>query len=321
MDKFDRIQRLHRMFRSHRNPVPLKLLASRLECSEKTVKRSMDTMREQLGAPIEFFAEKNGWHYNDTESSLYELPGLWLTAIELQSLALLIHLTNEIGRGMLGEELGVVERQIDKLLIARGIDRSAFDSHIKVIPLTSRYMANQIFAKICQAVLAKKRLRIKYLDDSKSTTHRVVSPQTLVYYRENWYLDAWCHLRKDIRTFSLPRITHSIIEKTDSKTIDPKLLHQHMSKGYGIFSGDAKNVARLRFSSHISREISLQQWHSAQTSKWEGDEYLLELPYSNDKELVHDILRHTPYVTVESPKQLRNTVKAKLLQGLELHRD
>ena len=54
MDKFDRIQQLHRLLRSHRRPIPIKQLAERMECSEKTVKRTMETMRLHLDAPIEY---------------------------------------------------------------------------------------------------------------------------------------------------------------------------------------------------------------------------------------------------------------------------
>jgi predicted DNA-binding transcriptional regulator YafY len=35
------------------------------------------------------------------------------------------------------------------------------------------------------------------------TTDRVVSPQRLVHYRDNWYLDAYCHLRERLSTFSI----------------------------------------------------------------------------------------------------------------------
>ncbi len=42
MDKFDCFQLLLRQFRSHRYPIPLKMLAENLECSPKTVQRTID---------------------------------------------------------------------------------------------------------------------------------------------------------------------------------------------------------------------------------------------------------------------------------------
>ena len=42
MDKLDRFQALHRLFISHRKPVPIAVLAERMECTEKTVKRAIE---------------------------------------------------------------------------------------------------------------------------------------------------------------------------------------------------------------------------------------------------------------------------------------
>ena len=54
------------------------------------------------------------------------------------------------------------------------------------------------------ALLRRKRLRVTYFARSTGeTTERELSPQRLVYYRENWYLDAWCHLREGLRNFAI----------------------------------------------------------------------------------------------------------------------
>lgn len=68
----------------------------------------------------------------------------------------------------------------------------------------------------------------------------------------------------------------------------------------------------------IAREIARQQWHPEQQGDWDDQEYLLTIPYSDDRELVQDLLRHTPHVYVESPVKLRKTLHRKLQQGVEL---
>ncbi len=321
MDKFDRFQLLHRKFRSHRKPIPLKILAENLECSPKTVQRTIDQMRDYLDAPIEYCSEQNGWYYAERDSDLYELPGLWLTGGELQSLALLLQLLEQFGKGLLNEELGVIENYIEKLLAVRGIERSAFDQHIKVIPLSSRYVGNKIFVQVGEALLHKQQIEISYKNYAGQTSKRTLSPQTLVYYRENWYLDAWCHLRADLRTFSLARIEKLAILQSTAKVVNACQLKQHFSQGYGIFAGQAQHTAKLRFAPQIAREIALQQWHPQQEGEWQGGEYLLSIPYSDARELVQDILRHTPNVKVEAPAVLKKAVKMKLQQGLENYLD
>ena len=29
----------------------------------------------------------------------------------------------------------------------------------------------------------------------------------MVHYRDNWYVDAWCHLREDLRSFSVDAVS------------------------------------------------------------------------------------------------------------------
>jgi proteasome accessory factor C len=63
------------------------------------------------------------------------------------------------------------------------------------------------FATIAGALAARRRLHLHYYHrDRDSTDERVVSPQRLSHYRDNWYLDAWCHLRRGLRTFALDAI-------------------------------------------------------------------------------------------------------------------
>ncbi len=53
------------------------------------------------------------------------------------------------------------------------------------------------------------RQRLKFRYRARSTdalTERIVSPQRLAHYRDNWYLDAWDHARDALRSFALDRI-------------------------------------------------------------------------------------------------------------------
>src|SRR5262245_54106511 len=63
------------------------------------------------------------------------------------------------------------------------------------------------FQLIAGALLEGKRLHLQYWNREKQErTTRDLSPQRLVHYRENWLLDAWCHEKNALRTFSLEAI-------------------------------------------------------------------------------------------------------------------
>ena len=321
MDKFDRIQQLHRIFTSRRLPVPLRTLADELECSERNVHRIIETMQNILEAPIEYDPSRRGWHYVDDPNNRFELPGLWLTGEELQSLSLLLNLLESLGNGLLNDELTVIEQEVAKLLKARNISPSAFANHIRVLPIGHRQLPGKIFNRISEGLLKKRQLHIHYTSYDGSKTQRDISPQTLIHYRENWYLDAWCHLRNELRTFSIARIQYAEIGKQKAKSIGKDELKKQFANSYGIFAGAPKHSAKLRFAPAIAREIALQQWHPQQHGEWDGNDYLLTVPYSDDRELIQDILRHTPDVYVESPVKLRKHLQKRLRQGLERNLD
>ncbi|MGD8236669.1 MAG: WYL domain-containing protein, partial [Chromatiales bacterium] len=130
-----------------------------------------------------------------------------------------------------------------------------------------------------------------------------------VHYRDNWYLDAWCHLRKGLRTFALDSIESVEILDKPAKSLSKESLDEHYSSAYGIFSGKAREKAVLRFDAERARWVSKEQWHPHQVCQWHEDgSYVLTVPYNNPTELVMDILRHGHHVEVLEPKGLREQV-------------
>ncbi len=58
------------------------------------------------------------------------------------------------------------------------------------------------------AVLQRRRIVIDHHNRGRNETiRREFSPQRLTHYRENWYVDAWCHLRNELRSFGLDAIS------------------------------------------------------------------------------------------------------------------
>lgn len=319
MDKFDRAQQLHRIFSSRKRPITKAELAVKLECSPKTIKRLVDNLQDLWRAPLEYCEKQKGWYYNLKDGEKFELPGLWLTADELQSLIALLHILHTMGEGLVSNELSVVEKTIGKLLFARGINPEDFTRSIKYIPLAKRHIVHTLFNTVADALIHRKQLSMEYKDYRGNITQRTISPQTLIYYRENWHLDAYCHLREGLRTFAISRIES--VEKTRQKsiTIEQDKLTKHFSSSYGIFAGKASHTAILLFSSEVAREVASQEWHPEQIGEWNGDNYRLTIPYKHDAELVMDILRYGSRVEVLAPASLRNKIKKALRSALGLY--
>ena len=164
----------------------------------------------------------------------------------------------------------------------------------------------------------RKRLVIRYhARGTDEVTEREVSPQRLMHYRDNWYLDAWCHLREGLRAFAVDAIQVAELLDTKAKDIDEKRLDKVLGSGYGIFSGDQVTWATLRFTPERSRWVASERWHPLQRGKLLKDgTYELEVPYSDHRELIMDILKYGADCTVISPPELIEQVRKQFEQGL-----
>lgn len=307
MEKIDKIQQLHRLFTSHRYPIPIRVIAEKLECSHKTAKGYINILRDYLHAPLIYEQPSKGWHY-DKSAEKFELPGLWLTAKELLSLSTILNLLDDINEGLLGKEISVVQKQLKKLIASRGIAFNHFISLIKYIPTNKRSIANNCFSTLIESLIKDQQLTIQYTDYQQNKSQRTISPQRLIHYQENWYIDAWCHKRQALRSFMLPRITKAIKEKESAVKISAQELDQYYQSSYGIFAGEAKHTAVLKFYPPVISEVSSIEWHPEQASQTKNDHYLLSIPYNDDRELIRDILKYGSNVVVLSPSSLRRKV-------------
>jgi predicted DNA-binding transcriptional regulator YafY len=86
-----------------------------------------------------------------------------------------------------------------------------------------------------------------------------------------------------------------------------------LASGYGIFSGTKVQWATLKFSPTVARYVALEEWHPKQKSRMEPDgSYVLEVPFSSDRELAMDVLRYGADVEVIGPRMLREEIAQRL---------
>jgi predicted DNA-binding transcriptional regulator YafY len=153
MDKFDRIQKLHRILSTRRTPISLDDLAHQLECDRKTVRRAIDTLESYVFAPIVYDETLKGWRYDRSSADRFELSGLWLTSEELHGLAIIMQLTQSMDSGLLGEDFKLVERSVEKLLKARKVQPELFKEKVEYLPKHRRQAPSQTFRKLGAALL------------------------------------------------------------------------------------------------------------------------------------------------------------------------
>jgi len=321
MDRFTRILQLHQVLSARRRPVPRSDVEAQLECSRATAARAIRDLRDYLGAPIAYDREHGGYYYEQAQGQ-FELPGLWFTPAELQSLALLDQLIEGLGPGLLRSHLTPVADRIQSLLQNEApTGTGELRRRLQLLPLGQRSVTDATFASVAQSLLQRQQLQIRYHGRANNTvTERTVSPQRLNRYRDNWYLDAWCHKRQDLRIFSLDRLTPLGIASDTALDISDAELDAQLTNAYGIFAGLPRQQARLRFSARAAQWVAEEHWHPGQTGSWRDDgTYELVVPFNDPTELVMDILRHGPDCRVIAPLDLRNLVMERLRAASRLY--
>ena len=304
-----------------RSFVTFEELLERLEISRATLKRDLAYMRDRLNAPIIFDREVGGYRLEKQSGNLkYELPGLWFNAEEIFALLTMQHLLNGLDSGgILTPHIKPLKSRLTELLGSTNDPLDQLQKRIKIETMGARKFNLDQFQVIGSSLLKRKQLHIDYLGRGKNElTSRVISPQRLIYYKDNWYLDGWCHLKEDIRSFSVDAIQRVEILETKAKDVSEEKLNEELGSGYGIFSGKDIRWAKLKFSPERARWISKERWHPKQEGQFlEDGSYQLKVPYSKEPELLIDVMKYGPDVEIIEPKDLRKRIQELLIETLK----
>ena len=323
MERTERFYKIQNLLRS-RHFVSMQDFMSELGVSRATFKRDLEYLRDRMCAPIVYDRDQKAYGFDPAvaDSTLWQLPGLWFSADELQALLTMDRLLGDLQPGVLSELIAPLRKRLRGLLESGVHSAEDIARRIKILSMGSRRVAPAHFRTIATAVLTRKRLRLRHQRrQDGEVIDREVSPQRLVHYRDNWYLDAWCHKRQALRTFGLDAIeTAMVVPDKDVKEISEDTLERHYASGYGIFAGSATRDAVLQFGASSARWVSRETWHPEQigTPQLDGT-YLLQFPYAQEPELVMDILKYGADVQVLAPESLRKAVAEKLRAAAKLY--
>jgi len=314
LDRTERFYRIQQLL-EQRLSVSSDALKGELQISRATLHRDIEYLRDRLGMPIVWDAGVRAYKLrrSNGRDQRFHLPGLWLNSAEISGLVALGELIEQVDpSGVIGTHVKPLRDRLAAILASLGVRPGEFGRRIRLLSLGNRAGAQGHFPTVAHATLARRRIVLDYCTRGRDERlRREVSPQRIVHYRQNWYLDTWCHLRDGLRSFALDAMLG--VEATDTAAIEvpDAELDAFFSEGYGMFSGvHPVQWAVLRFSPARARWVANECWHLQQRGEFTSlGEYLLHVPYTMDEELVGDILRHGTEVEVMSPPALRARVR------------
>ena len=318
MDRTERFYKIDNLL--HVNAVvPITRFLRELEVSRATFKRDIEYMRDRLNAPIEWDRGDGGYRYTSGVTGQQQsLPGLWFNASEAYALLMMQALLAEMQPGLLGPHIAPLKARLRAVIESGKHPAGDVESRVKLLSVAARPVTDKNFEVVAAALLGRQRLQILYYSRVRNESSiREVSPQLLIHHRGNWYLGAWCHQQEAMRSFSMDAIEQASVLSKSSKAMPKKALDGFVGQGYGIFSGSDVQWAKLRFTEERARWVSRELWHPLQRlTAQEDGRLVMELPFTDLRELSMDILRQGRHVEVLGPPELRAQVAQELRKTL-----
>ncbi|HEX6138017.1 MAG TPA: WYL domain-containing protein [Casimicrobiaceae bacterium] len=324
MDRTERFYRIDQLLQE-RDVVSRDVFLDVLEVSLATFKRDLEYMRDRLNAPVIWDADAGGYRYGKAPRTgpRYALPGLWFNEAEAFALVMMEHLLASLDHGgLIGPHIAPLRARLTAILGIGEASAADVRKRIRLLAFAPRKLPLEHFEEIGRATLKRLRIHIVYYARSTDrTSERDVSPQRLVHYRGNWYVDGWCHLRDGLRTFAIDGIGSVTLLGETAREVPLKTLEDYLATSYGIVRGGGDvQWAKLRFSAERARWVGSEVWHPDQRAAFDpAGRYTLELPYRDDRELLPEIVKHGADVEVLAPAKLRAKVREVHLKAAEVN--
>lgn len=276
MGNLERIMTFHGWVKNRRFP-SLQRLQDCFEVSKATAKRDVEYMRDRLGAPLQYEREKNGYYYS---SENYRLP-----FENYQNTLIFAALLNKMAErtGLSGiEEFKQIKNSLSECLFEKAketLDNISCE-FVEIEP-----PPEHILSAIIEGLSQGTDMAIRYRDVRENITRREIRPLRLHGYQGQWYVVAFCFMRKGLRMFHSGRIEETDI--LDSRKEIPLNLNldEYLNSSFGIFKGDAVKQVRLAFSGVAANIVRNQVWHEHQEITQTDDGIILSIPVADFQEI------------------------------------
>ena len=284
-------------------------LAREAEVSTKTIHRDVEFMRDRLNLPIEYDARRNGYHYTGEVSGF---PTMQITEGEIFALVVAEKALQQY-RGTSFEKplLSALRKMEQALPETISLNLADIEQTISFRTRAEPILNLEIIDVLAKAVAQRQQLELHYRKPGQAAEKRLVDAYHLANINGEWFLFAFDHARKDLRTFAPARIQSA---KPTGKTFErsPKFsLEKRLRDSFGVHAGAGQFEVVIRFAPRAADYIREKKWHASQTLrdlKDGGAELRMKL--SSLAEVERWVLSWGGEATVLKPKELAEAVRA-----------
>lgn len=285
-------------------------LAARLEVSVKSIQRDLDFMRDQLSLPIVY--DERHWGYCYTQE-VRAFPTLQITEGELFALVVAEKAVQQY-RGTSFEKplLSALQKMAAALPETVSLHLAEWDRTISFRTSAEPVLELALFDELARATTAGQQLEILYRKPGRAAPdRRVIDPYHLANINGEWFLFAFDHLRREVRTFVPARIRECRPTGVTFARPEGFSLDERLRGSFGVHSGDGHFDVVLRGTPRVADFLREKRWHaSQQLVELPGGGVELRLRLSSLGEIGRWVLGWGGEVAVVSPGELADQVRA-----------
>ena len=311
----ERMMRIHQEIASGSYPNATKL-AREMEVSVKSIWRDIEFMRERMNLPLEYDASRYGYFYTESVSAF---PTLQITEGELVAL-LIAEKALEQYRGTNFEKplVSALKKMTAQLPDTVSFNIAEWDQTISFRTSAEPILNLDIFDALAKATAARKQIQFNYRKPGQGKPEaRIVDPYHLANINSEWFLFAFDHARKDIRTFAPARMSDVT---TTGKTFPRPAkfsLEKRLHDSFGVVSGQGEFNVSIRFDAFGAGYIREKKWHPSQELRERKDGGAeLRMKLSSLDEVHRWILSWGGHAKAVAPKELVEKVRESARQIL-----
>jgi proteasome accessory factor B len=304
----ERMLRIHQAVQSGNYP-NVNDLALELEVSTKSIHRDLEFMRDRLELPLEFDRNRRGYFYTEQVNAF---PTVQITEGELFAL-LVAEKALQQYRGTSFERplLSAIRKMQESLPETISLDLADVERTISFRTRAEPIINLNTFDALAKATAGRRQLQLLYRKaGQRQVEPRIVDPYHLANINGEWFLFAYDHLRKDIRTFVPARI--QALRPTGKTFVRAHKfsLEQRLRDSFGVQSGKGEYDVVLRFAPSVADYIREKKWHdSQQLRELKGGALELKMKLSSLSEVERWVLGWGGNVLVVQPAELAAAVR------------
>ena len=304
----ERMMRIHAEIASGSYP-NASTLAREMEVSVKSIQRDIEFMRDRMELPIEYDGSRFGYHYTEPVSSF---PTLQITEGELVAL-LIAEKALEQYRGTNFEKplVSALKKMAAQFSDTVSFNIAEWDQTISFRTSAEPNLNLEVLDALAKATAARKQIRFNYRKPGQQRPEpRVVDPYHLANINGEWFLFAYDHARRDIRTFVPARISE--LEQTGQTFARPARfsLEKRLHDSFGVVTGEGEFNVVIRFDAFAAGYIREKRWHASQELReLKGGGVELRMKLSSLAEVQRWVLSWGGHAEAVAPKELADDVR------------